>query len=127
MKRHTSRHNLTKVKQCIRCDKTYHTNYDLDEHMKGHVGKLYNCKYCERVIKTRWGCHEGRFSFYCDICGKGFNYKSDFDDHRNSHSTPYTCRTCLKRCNLSRHIATCGKIKRPFSFLLCGKQFNAKR
>ena len=64
--------------------------------MKGHVGKLYTCKYCERASKTRGGCNKRRFSFYCDIWGKGFNYKSDFNDHRNSHSKPFWCMACLK-------------------------------
>ena len=33
----------------------------------------------------------------CDVCGKGFYNKSNFEDHQNIHTgrKPYKCKFCL--------------------------------
>ena len=34
--------------------------------------------------------------YKCDICGKGFYQKMDFQDHKNTHTgeKPYKCKYC---------------------------------
>ena len=61
---------------CIQCEKRYTEKRNLNRHMQLHTGK---------------------FSYYCDICGKGFNAGDHYKDHVRAHQgLRYHCEYCSK-------------------------------
>ena len=66
------RHNYA----CSQCEKRYTEKRSLDRHMQLHTGK---------------------FSYYCNICGKGFNAGDHYKDHVRAHQgLKYHCEYCSK-------------------------------
>ncbi len=68
-----------------------------------HEGKLYNCAYCTRTFKTKYGLdshvpeHTGVYPFTCHICSKGFILRAKLEAHVNQHvGIGYTCWKCDK-------------------------------
>ncbi|XP_038590072.1 zinc finger protein 436-like isoform X5 [Micropterus salmoides] len=75
--------------------------------------------------------HTGKNSFTCDTCGKGFQYKSEFQRHLRIHTgeRPYSCKTCGKdfrtRDHLQHHVRT-HTGEKPFCCETCGKSFSQR-
>ncbi|XP_045902450.1 zinc finger protein 239-like isoform X3 [Micropterus dolomieu] len=75
--------------------------------------------------------HTGKKSFTCDTCGKGFQYKSDFQTHLRIHTgeKPYSCKTCgnsfSRNCYLKLHMRT-HTGEKPYSCKTCGKSFSRR-
>ncbi|XP_045902275.1 zinc finger protein 436-like isoform X3 [Micropterus dolomieu] len=75
--------------------------------------------------------HTGKNAFTCDTCGKGFQYKSEFQRHLRIHTDerPYSCKTCGKdfrtRDHLQHHVRT-HTGEKPFCCETCGKSFSQR-
>ena len=56
--------SVTKRYHCLRCNKTCETRSGLRQHYQSHIGK---------------------FSYWCEVCAKGFTGKSHFDARMAKH------------------------------------------
>ena len=102
--------------------------------MKTKNGK-YLCTKCNRLfsasgIRCRMELHTGKFSFYCEICQKGFNSGSCFKSHMRAHQDlKYHCEYCYKpfmdkqKPKYHRSVHT-GQYR--FTCEICQKGFNEK-
>ena len=79
--------------------------------------KCHPCPYCEKAFFSRAQLqdhvkkHEGRPSYYCDTCGKGFFRKDCLTNHTktvHNGEKNYACETCGKKFSnnykLERHL-----------------------
>ena len=81
--------SVTKRYHCLRCDKTCETRSGLRQHYQSHIGK---------------------FSYWCEVCAKGFTGKSHFDAHVAKHegrtfSCPMCSKTFRSKRGMQRHHA----------------------
>ena len=95
---------------CSQCDKQYIRKDGLDRHME---------------------IHTGQFTFYCQICRKGFSFSNHYEAHIRGHQgLKYHCDYCSKpfkdkqkyRYHLSVHT---GQYR--FKCDTCGEGFNVKK
>lgn len=82
------------------------------------------CSFCGAAFKTRSGLtehvkkkHEESFRYYCEICGKGFMIRIQYEEHKNTHLKipPYQCECCLRRFAYKRSLRTHKCPMRDFS------------
>ncbi len=76
-----------KKHSCPRCGRTYTSSSSLSRHMQIHTGK---------------------FSFYCEECKKGFNEKTNYDQHIAKHEGRtfyFPCPKCGRRFLSAQRLA----------------------
>ena len=96
--------------RCTKCDKSFTATSSLRRHME---------------------LHTGQFSYYCEVCRRGFNNPTNFDIHKRTHEgLKYNCQYCEKsfvykqtyKYHQSVHT---GQYR--FNCAKCGEGFNEKR
>ena len=97
---------------------------------------LHRCPNCDKSfaatggLKRHMEIHTGHFSYYCEICRRGFNNKTNFDIHRRAHEgLKFNCVHCtksfVKKQTYDYHQSVhTGQYR--FNCDKCGKGFNEK-
>ena len=91
LKRHMQFHTGHYRFYCDVCRKGFPDSTHYNEHKRIHEGLKYHCDYCSKPFTSQKGLtyhvsvHTGIYRLTCNICGKGFNPKPDFDKHIQSH------------------------------------------
>ena len=69
------------------------------------------CSVCNKEFQTQSGLwkhssvHTGKFSYNCNVCGKGFNEKHMYEGHMNMHEgVGFTCMRCKKTFGLKSQL-----------------------
>ncbi len=128
---------------CSVCGKTFSTTKDFKQHQAYHTDR-FSCEICHKVLRSKQAMnyhrqvvHEGRTemrlakkrNMLCNICGRAFNSKRDFDVHVNrehKHVRPYACRECGKsfysKTTLSQHQVSHSQ-EEKYHCENCGKRF----
>uniref|UniRef100_A0A1I8PEB3 C2H2-type domain-containing protein n=1 Tax=Stomoxys calcitrans TaxID=35570 RepID=A0A1I8PEB3_STOCA len=103
---------------CQQCTKAFTTHRGLNFHcarkhsvlnmpeeaIQTDGSSVYNCKYCNYSTQSyshRWGKHNPRKAYACQICGEGFILAKLLRDHLDEHagnSKNYSCSICGKKC-----------------------------
>ena len=86
------------------CDFILNNKAHLKSHMKKHRKPIVPCQECGRCVRSgdfkhhtlQFHTPEHLKPFVCQICKKGFIYKSKFEDHMNVHLglKPHKCQYC---------------------------------
>ena len=93
-----------KVYQCGKCSKTFTSMPGLKLHSQHHTGQYsYFCDLCRRGFVTKGNydnhmrAHDGR-GYSCDYCGKVFKSVTGLKHHMSEHTGTYkyTCGLCKK-------------------------------
>ena len=106
--RHLVSHTGEKNWNCQACGKTFSRNDKLKRHIiVNHTNqgdpKKFPCSKCTKVFKSKESKfvhekkHQDFFSYYCDVCTKGFNEKCYLKRHKvNKHGDSYEvfCEKC---------------------------------
>ena len=65
-----------------------------------HQIKLFGCNACRKVFQTLSGIwkhqqlkHEARQKFNCELCGKGYLFEDQYNQHKMTHQI-YSCTIC---------------------------------
>ena len=91
LKRHMQLHTGQFKFYCDICRKGYSDVTHYNDHTRIHEGLKYHCEYCAKPYATKkryqyhLSVHTGNYRFTCNVCGKGYNEKLDFDKHVKSH------------------------------------------
>lgn len=103
---HTHRHRVhSHSLRCETCYRVYNNLARFLRHIRyGHALKNMVCSICHVFstnLSTRMRLHIEqkhlkKYSYYCDICSKGFFDRSSIIEHLNLHSgvKPHQCETC---------------------------------
>ena len=97
------------IMKCQFCDKTFKKIFDLNRHLKSHLGiKDYSCDVCgekfvdrTRLKQHKW-IHLNHKSFKCNLCEKEFRHKSHLQAHNASfhpetENLKYDCNYCNRK------------------------------
>eukprot|EP00794_Sanderia_malayensis_P007773 gene7773-8619_t len=102
--------------KCAICKRKYSTKANLDGHMSA----------VHRDVRLFDGCGS---KYICEICGRGFNWRTSHKRHVLVHSgeQPYECRLCGRRfsqkCSHDRHLNVHRAVK-PFQCDQCPLSFS---
>ncbi len=72
---------------CDACEKGFAVKTNYNHHMAKHQGMTFPCNLCNKRFKSKVGLqyhqseHTGNYIHYCAFCNKGFNRKSQLDEH----------------------------------------------
>ena len=106
-------HGSGSTSQCPKCNKLIRTVKYMKRHMAHHTGSFsYFCGVCGKGFQAsnRYNehmmKHQGR-KFHCDYCGKEYLTKEKLDHHQSVHTGIYKlhCRKCRKGFNVKRDCA----------------------
>ena len=90
-------------KICPHCAKELPSERSLKDHIKkvhekipcAQCGGLYGSSVMGRHIRSAHTANDEK-KFKCDICGKGFAFRQNFEEHKNVHTgeKPFKCKFC---------------------------------
>ncbi|CAG9770433.1 unnamed protein product [Ceutorhynchus assimilis] len=123
--------------KCHICDEIFENRKKLIYHIKKHSGRNYGCDKCDKKFFTQDNAtkhakthNKDQTAVICQICGKGFHYKTALYYHLKIHAGERNlqCSYCPKRYyttnSLKRHeLAHTGE--RPYSCEFCDKKFRS--
>ena len=143
--RHTTCHLVARKFTCAICDKTFKSKPSFREHTTIHKAKIYTCKHCRKRYTKRYLMQHVR-----SYCVRNKTYTSNIKAHKCKKCEDFfpapsilkrhvaeihealklfTCEycgyTCVRKCNLSRHIDA-HRNARKHKCPLCDKAFNGK-
>ena len=85
-------------------DRTAKKDEDHIYSMFNHVTQKYHCPQCDKTFSGRTGLrlhyqiHTGVFSYWCEMCRKGFTVKGHYSDHMAKHEgKTFPCSYCDQR------------------------------
>ncbi|KAK5615303.1 hypothetical protein CRENBAI_003287 [Crenichthys baileyi] len=115
---------------CFECDKQYFYKQSLHRHMKCHSsssGKTNRCVGQENSDSDPAVAKKEKV-FICDVCGHGFNQRTNLTTHKRVHTgeKPFRCEDCGKRFNQRGNLRNHKRIhtgERPFICDFCGERF----
>ena len=103
LKRHLSNKHFGEKQICSQCSKELPSLPSLKEHIKKvhekvpcvECGKLISTGLMKRHIASKHTPNDLK-KFKCDVCGKGFAARANFEDHKNIHTgaKPFKCKYC---------------------------------
>lgn len=106
LEKHKIRHSEDRPHICDRCGKCFKTYHDLQRHNEREDVKetgIYSCSTCsasfisECELKDHNTKHSGEKRHRCEICGKGFRYKSNMYAHKKIHdNSTFKCQDCSR-------------------------------
>lgn len=132
--------NGEKSFKCLLCLKKYQRKLNLEKH-KCEFYKNYNlsipCTYCSDTFTSAQKMYIHRKihisnSLYCSLCDKKFMTEAGLKYHLKTHNNiqDYKCPYCEKKftasTNLSAHIKARHTKDKPFSCMICDRQFSTK-
>jgi len=111
---HIQAHLNGRAFKCNICDKSYSTKNDYDTHNKRHVGKTFECEFCNSVFKVKQYLADhitaGHLpkSLKCKNCGKLFAMKKFLTIHlvtcdKKNAPVVGVCKFCKKNFYVSRY------------------------
>ena len=90
-------------KNCPHCAKELPSERSLKDHIKkvhekipcAQCGGLYGSSVMGRHIRAAHTANDEK-KFKCDVCGKGFAFRQNFEEHKNVHTgeKPFKCKFC---------------------------------
>lgn len=98
---------------CLVCNDKFYSLYKFSVHNQSHEPGCFRCPLCDyqthkkgliqRHINTT---HLNKFTYNCDICGKGFEDAANYRDHQNKHAgaKAITCIVCQKEFVFRRYL-----------------------
>lgn len=104
MLRHLSIKHFGEKQICSHCNKELPCLSSLKDHIK-KVHEKVPCPECgemfanilmKRHIQSKHTPNDLK-KYKCEVCGKGFAAKGNFEDHKNIHTgeKPYKCKYCM--------------------------------
>lgn len=97
-----------KTFQCIKCQESFETEYEIQVHVASHMlqeGNLHECRICNHSFASpaKLQCHLIEHTFEgsemkCYICNSLFNEPADIQRHVLTHGTSAR-RYCCSQCN----------------------------
>ena len=99
-------HNKLVHSQDIKLEKCPHCGSE-EKHLKQHIernhikvpcsecGLIMGRAYIARHIRIKHTPNDEK-KYKCEVCGKGFSERRNFEDHQNTHTgaKPYKCKYC---------------------------------
>ncbi|XP_050311639.1 zinc finger protein OZF-like [Anthonomus grandis grandis] len=138
-------HNASTNYQCEVCDLTFSSLVQLGVHTFKHT-KTYSCPLCNYTAKgnhkhsliNHIKRHEGKYSVFCDICGRGFFDKNILASHMEIHEDipKYECEFCKKKFTVKRYLEVHKSlnhkkelfgIEESFQCEICGRNFTFEK
>ncbi|CAI9715083.1 finger 423-like [Octopus vulgaris] len=105
---HVTKHRRTY--QCIKCQQSFSTEYEIQLHVATHVlqeGNIHECKLCSQVFDSpaKLQCHliehtYGNSEYRCSVCCKVFSNATDIQAHafeHGIHARKFGCIHCNQR------------------------------
>ena len=131
---------------CEECTEVFTDSRTLNFHKRRvHNGeKIFSCYDCDKVfdsideIKTHYITIHSALSpekndepFVCDVCGKGYSFKSSLIDHNRIHTgeKPFVCDVCKKGFTAGSNLKIHQRIhtgEKPFVCEVCEKDFSQR-
>ncbi|KAG8232435.1 hypothetical protein J437_LFUL012865 [Ladona fulva] len=122
---------------CVVCGKSFKKEQHLQQHLRTHEGKQWECDVCSKLFTTKYflkkhkRLHTGEMPYSCETCGKTFTFQQSYHKHLLYHSDekPHACAECGKRFKELSTLHNHERIhtgEKPFSCESCGKAFRQR-
>ncbi|XP_046392593.1 uncharacterized protein LOC124160671 [Ischnura elegans] len=122
---------------CVVCGKSFKKEQHLQQHLRTHEGKQWECDVCSKFFTTKYflkkhkRLHTGEMPYSCETCGKTFTFQQSYHKHLLYHSDekPHACNECGKRFKELSTLHNHERIhtgEKPFTCESCGKAFRQR-